>query len=271
MSHWTYSRLSDYEKCPALYEGRYLNRWPGYVRPPAPALDRGNKMHELMETAVLKKKPLTGALARYNAFIIGLRQEWPSITTEEELALDRHWRPTTWRSFDMWWRGKMDVECLNLKKQRGKVVDWKSGGIYGSNADQVRLYAGVMFERHPSIVECEVELVYLDQRQGIAEQIARSDWPEKKEEFTKRATGMLTAKSFPTKPGNHCDYCDFGPRKGGPCPGKGDRSGLQTDSTRARIVTAQAAPLRRGHARQDFAAPEPAANPSRIQKRRTTK
>lgn len=254
--HWTYSRLSDYEKCPALYEGRYLARWPGYQRPPAPALDRGNKLHELMERAVIKPVPLTGVLARWNPYLIALKQEWPHIATEEELALNSKWEPTTWKAHDLWWRGKMDVECLNIPQGRGKVVDWKSGGIYGSNADQVRLYAGVMFQRHAAVQECEVELVYLDQKKGICETIARTDWPESKADFTGRASKMLTAKTFPIKPGSHCSYCDFGPAKGGPCSaGIEDRSGLQTDSKRARHVAVQAAPLRGGYARQDFAEP----------------
>lgn len=260
--HWTYSRLSDFEKCPALYEGRYLARWPDFKPEPKPAADRGTRLHELMEHAAGTGARLTGALTRWNPYILALRKDWPIVRVEQEVALDKHWKPVPYKDPRMWWRGKLDVLALNLPAGRAKAVDWKSGQIYGSNADQVRLYAGVAFEYDPAIREVEVELVYLDQKKGISETIQRADWPDAKVDFSSRAHAMLSSRRFPLKPGAHCSYCEFGPRKGGPCPGGGvDRGGLQTDSTRARLVTAQAAPLRGRLPRQDFSDP---AAPSAI-------
>lgn len=248
--HWTYSRLSDYEKCPALYAGRYKAKWPGFKPAQHPAAERGEKIHGLMEQTVKGGKKLTGALDRYNPYIADLLKTYPHIETELPLGFDAQWHPTEWRSATLWLRAKMDF--FGMKKTVAKVVDWKTGGIYGNNADQVRLYAGMTFERFPSVKKVEVELMYLDQRQGISEEIARADWPDKREEFTRRATAMLTATTFPLKPGAYCGHCAFSVEKGGPCPGRSaDRSGLQTESTRARVVAPQAVPLRGRHTGSD--------------------
>lgn len=250
MMYWTYSRLSDYETCPALYAGRYRNKWPGFKPKQHPAAERGEKIHGLMEQAVLGGPKLKGALDRYAPYVDSLVKTYPHRETELPLGFDVNWRPTAWKADNLWLRAKMDF--FGMKRVVAKVVDWKTGGIYGSNADQVRLYAGMTFERFPSVKKVEVELVYLDQKQSISEEIKRADWPDKREEFTRRATDMLTAEAFPAKPGPQCGYCSFSVEKGGPCPGRSaDRSGLQTDSTRARVVAPQAAPLRGRHTGQD--------------------
>jgi hypothetical protein len=260
-THWTYSRLSDYEKCPALYAGRYLNKWPGFVVPPHPALERGNKMHALMEDRVGGGKKLSGALARYDNYVEDLLCTYTHREVELPLGFDAKWQPVAWKDPGIWLRMKMDF--FGMVGAKAKVVDWKTGGIYGSNADQVRLYAGATFERFPRVKTVEVELVYLDQKQGIAETIARADWKAKRAEFTQRAQAMLTASSYPQNPGTHCGYCSFSIEKGGPCPGRGAaRDGLQTDSTRARLVVAQAAPLRGRHAGSGVAAPAALVEPT---------
>jgi len=256
MTHWTYSRLADFEKCPALYEGRYGNRWPGIEQKQHPAAARGERLHGLMEQAFVHGTKLTGALAKYNEYVDNLRR-WPFGKAEEELAIDAAWKRCAYGDKKrLWWRGKADVLMLNLQTNDALVTDWKSGGIYGSNADQVRLYAGVIFELYPKIKSCNVELVYLDQGQAISETIKRADWAALRADFTTRATALTSAKRFPVKPGKHCAYCQFGPAKGGPCTaGVQSGSGLQTGGIGARLVAVEAAPLRRRHARPDFSDP----------------
>jgi hypothetical protein len=261
-THWTYSRLSDYEKCPALYEARYMGRWPGFVVPPHPALDRGNKIHGLMEERAGGGKKLAGALAKYDDYVGELIATYTYREVEAPLGFNAEWKPTEWKGADLWLRMKMDF--FGMVGAKAKVVDWKTGGMYGSNADQVRLYAGATFERFKPVKEVEVELVYIDHKQAISETLTRANWKPKKAEFTERAQAMLSADKFPIKPGSHCSYCAYNKAKGGPCSaGIIDRGGLQTDSERARVVVPQAAPLRRRDAGSGAAAPAPALKPAR--------
>jgi len=253
-TYWTHSRLSDYEKCPLMYAGKYLQYFGPLQYKQSPAAARGDKIHGLMEQAVAGSK-LAGALDRYNDYVAELRQ-WPVVHTERKLALDAGWNPLDWSASGMWWRGKMDVECHNAKKKRGKAVDWKTGNIYGTNADQIRLYAGVMFEHERTYKEVEVELVYLDQRKSIVETITRKEWLDYKPEFTRRAAAMLADRKHRATPGDACRWCDFSAAKGGPCKsGVVDRRAVQTESRTARVVVSEAVPLRRGRPRPGTAAP----------------
>jgi len=127
---------------------------------------------------------------------------------------------------------------------RAMIPTHNTGRMYGSNADQVRLYAGMMFERFKDMEHVEVELVYLDQKTGITEEILREQWVEKREEFEDRAGTMLATRKFPANPSSYCGVCSYSASKGGPCTEGSDAgSGLQTSSKVIRVVADKAASL----------------------------
>lgn len=265
--HWTYSRLSTFEKCPRQYAAQYLAAYPTFKPVQHPALARGNAIHELMEQAVVHKKRLTGALAHWNKVVTALRREWPAIECERKIGFTRKWNeyPGDWREPQVWLRLKMDF--YGARDDAAKVIDWKTGNIYGDNADQVRLYAGVVMENRHELDVVDVELIYLDRKQGIAETITRDQWNDKKREFTDRAGTMLAARKFPPKPGGHCAGCAYSASRGGPCEeGVRDRVGLQTDSTRPiRVVAAQAPRVTRRRPGPGLAGTVAALDPDRVQ------
>lgn len=244
-AHWTHSRLSDFEKCPLMYAGKYCRHFGEYEYKQSPAAARGDKIHLIMQESIDTGAKLTGALARYNDYVAGLRSSWPFIYTERKLGLAKDWSVVDWSGSGLWWRGKMDVECHSPKKKIGKVIDWKTGNVYGTNADQIRLYAGVMMSMYP-YKQVEVELVYLDQRQSIIETITRKEWDAFRSDFEKRAGAMLSARRFPAKPGTACNWCDFSPAKGGPCTkGAGTGKPVPSSSRGPRAVAEKIAPLRK--------------------------
>ena len=211
-THWTISRLHDYEKCPAAYSYRYRH---GLAGKPHPAAERGTAIHELMEEAVKTGKALKGAaLSRFNAYVAELRG-YPECIAEGEWAVNNKWTHTQYDDPKMWLRSKLDVVVHD--RDYWKVTDWKTGKIYGTNADQMLLYAGLVFERFKP-AEVEVELVYLDQRQAIGQTITAADWALAKPEFNTRAKRMLNGKqAFKPTPGDACRWCQYAKSKGGPC------------------------------------------------------
>lgn len=264
VKHWTYSRLSDYEKCPRLYAARSLKIYPTFAPTEHPAMARGTAIHTVMENAWLKGAKLPGALARYAPLLDQLRKDWPTTHVEMAVALNNQWKPAAYDAPTMWVRSKID--WLGFAGHEARVIDWKTGRIYGTNADQVRLYAGFVFQTYKMIKTVHVELVYLDQKAGIEESIAREQWVEKRKEFTARANTMLAATEFPPKPSAYCGVCSYSAAKGGPCKeGIRDRTGLQTDSAKTILLADQIAPLRRRHARPDFADAGPAVGAGGIQ------
>lgn len=267
--HWTYSRLSDFETCPRLYAGRHLKYFGEHKEVKSDALIRGDGIHQLMEQAMRKGTPLPGALSRYNALLGELREAWPFIECEDKLGFDAEWRPVDWSAPGMWLRAKMDFFGYShkTKPKTAKVIDYKTGRMYGENRGQVILYAGMAFERFSSLPEVNVELIYLDQRTGVQETITRKEWNgHYKPDFTARAGAMLSARRFEPNPGTHCDRCPFGPSKKGPCPGRGDdRGGLQTTSRVLRVVASEVTPLRRARPRQDIGDAGQAGGADRVQ------
>lgn len=206
---WSLSRLKDYEKCPRLYF--YRKRPREYPEPPSRALDRGNQIHGLLEAAVRDAAPLEGALSAIKPYVDELRAA-KSIVVEQMWGYGADWKV---RDDAPWLRMKLDVYTQSTPK-RGKVVDWKTGRIYGDHGDGMRLYAVGAMERF-GVTTVDVELVYLDQRQIIGECIKAKEIPAIRADFDARVKVVVEDTRFDPTPGSHCGYCAFSEAKGGPC------------------------------------------------------
>lgn len=213
---WSLSRLKDFERCPKLYW--YRMRRSEYPEPPSKALERGNRIHALFEAAMAGEK-LEGAMARYQDYVDEHRAK-KGVEVERMWAFDRNFAPVEsdkyGRGDGVWCRAKLDVYC-QMTPKRGKVIDWKTGQIYGDHAEGGRLYAVGAFMRYPKITLCDVEFVYVDQRRAIEETIKRAEVPAIINDFTRRAEKVEAETKFAPNPGRHCGWCPYNAEKGGPC------------------------------------------------------
>ena len=208
---WSYSALKDFERCPRLYHWRRIQRIPEIS--PSPALERGNLLHQKIEDYLMGKCDLDKMFDRFKDYIDELKSK-PGLEVEQLWALDRDWRST---SKDLAWLWiKMDA-YHPIGKTRARVVDWKSGGIYGENAEQVRMYAIGAMSKSPKIKEVEVELCYLDQKQLHSETIKRREVAIHVSDFNKRAAAIEAETKFRPQTGKHCNWCAYSKAKGGEC------------------------------------------------------
>ena len=209
---WSYSALGDYEKCPALYRYKHVERLPEVK---GPALDRGIKIHETIEHYIKGLSPeLPSDFNRYKHLIDEVKGK-PGLVVEDFWALNRSWQNTTPRADDAWWRGKLDAYWR--EGDVAHVLDWKTGKIYDSNRDQMKLYAGVTLARDPEVSKVVVELVYLDAREAREEDYTREHFPLIQRDFNRRAYRIEEDKTFRARPGQPCKWCSFSKAKGGPC------------------------------------------------------
>lgn len=204
---WSLSRLKDYERCPALYAYRVRKQ---HVEAPSPALERGNRIHALMEAA-MGGATLEGALARYQGYVDEHRA-MPGLQVERMWSYDVGWRPDG----APWLRMKLDA-FVQPTWETAKVIDWKTGRIYGDYDDGMRLYALGALLRFPTVKEVEVELVYLDQRKAYSDKIKREKVDTLKDDFNRRALRLFEDEAYDPSPGDHCRWCGFSAAKGGPC------------------------------------------------------
>lgn len=212
MFRWSYSRLADYEKCPAFYKYRHVDRLD---EPKGPALERGIEIHQMIEDYLLDKRAdLPPEYKRFMGYIDHVKSR-PGLVVEDFWALTRDWKPTSPQAPDAWWRGKLDAYWR--EGTTAHVVDWKTGKIYPSNRDQMKLYAGVVMSRDAEVQHVVVELVYLDVREARSEDYTREHLPVVVQGYDRRAGAIERDTTFRARPNGACNYCAFAKKKGGPC------------------------------------------------------
>lgn len=220
---WSYSRYSDYVKCPLKAALKHLVK---VQEPPGPALARGAAIDLLCTdyaSGVLKVCP--PELERFKEDFDALRKIKRRLNLQQELAFTKDWTETDWRDWDnAWVRVKMD--CYYEDGEVLKVIDFKTGKIYPDNEKQMDLYAvAAILKASPRVKRVETELWYLDQpgdnvvtasyTRAEAEALMKT-W----ESWTKQ---MMADQTFvPTPSASSCLFCFFGqqakkdPRKRGP-------------------------------------------------------
>lgn len=212
---WSYSALSTFEDCPAKYKYRYVDKLGDPNAPKAPALERGIKIHTQVEDYLQGKAELPAYFKRFKGYIDEVKQR-PGLCVEDYWALTRTWTPTTPKAADAWWRGKLDAYYRDGKTSQ--VIDWKTGKIYGSNRDQMKLYAATVMAKDAEVDEVAVDLVYFDVGESRTEFYNRGELAPIIKLFNGRVEKIESEVKWRPRPTRMCSYCDFHKSKGGPCP-----------------------------------------------------
>lgn len=216
ISVWSYSRLSDFETCPAYafyahsVESRYRD-----LRTFGPSATRGTKIHGQGEEFLQgKRKSVPSGFYYFKKDLRDLKKR--KAIAEERWALTSEWAATTWSADDVWLRLAIDAR-VEESPETQEVIDFKTGRIYEGHADQLELYALPVFKRFPSVETVRVAAWYLDLGEIHDGEIARTEERALTKHWTKRAEKMLTATEFNPTPCWKCKFCDFAKSKGGPC------------------------------------------------------
>lgn len=226
---WSYSRLTEWEKCPFKAAQKHL------FKREEPESDKGaegtaaHKDAELYATGQVKVCPKS--LERFCAEFDDLRKIKRSLLTEYELALSNTWKQTTWFQTmgkpAPWVRIKMDLTYVHSagtgKKAKPirEIVDYKNGVIRKEDEDQLELYGIGGLSMEPFVDVVRASLWYLKEGVIVPETgklFTRAELPGMLKRWGKRAAPMLADTAFVPKPGNHCRWCHLPKAKGGPCP-----------------------------------------------------
>lgn len=218
---WSFSRWKDHTECPRFAKLKHLDKIPEGAK--GPALIRGEKIHKLAEDYVkgtLKKFP--AELKMFEAEFKELRKQ--KAVTEGKWAMNVAWKVADF--FDWvgaWCRVVLDAHLKTGK--RARVIDYKTGKIYGDNEEQLELYAISGFVHYPDVEFVDVELWYLDQPREANQKkpganpklktYKRSDLAKLQKKWKTKVIPMLSDKKFPPRPGPKCKYCAYSERKGG--------------------------------------------------------
>lgn len=207
----SYSSISKYKKCPAMWEWSYIL---GHWEPSGKAADRGTMLHDTLETFFTFPQtvlpPKEGIWKPWGPLLHGLREYSP--VAEGDIAVDRNWSPVEYKSREAYYRGKVDLKLA--ARDHLFIIDWKSGKVYDDHWNQGADYVAMS----PGFEKYTVFFVYLDSPTLIHR------WHYDKEDavaFQENATEIIeevrSAEHYPFNKGPHCRYCPRSKNKGGDC------------------------------------------------------
>lgn len=213
---WSYSRYSDYKRCPFLFAHKHLL---GMKDPnPGPAMLRGRTIHKLAETYLIapRRPKLPPELRNFADEFAHLRHLNP--TVEQQWGFTKDWRPTGWFGEDTFARVVLDVAVL-YDDDTALVIDHKTGRKYETNEDQMQLFGLATFKKFPNLVEVSTRLWYLDQDEdNEVERIYKaSEMPAIERDWNRAIRPMFNDRKFPPRPNDKCRWCFLSKAKGGPC------------------------------------------------------
>lgn len=224
---WSYSRYADYQQCPARFKYKHIDRLPD---PGSAAMQRGSDVHkegELYLKAGKRSKPP----ASYKYFAEEMK-ELVSLSpmVEQQWGFTREWKPTSWFGNDTWLRIICDVTVL-YDDDTADLIDFKTGRKYGTNEDQVELFAMGGFMMWPEVNHVTARLWYLDVPDGpndgdinpestantTIREYTRDQFNKSRAAWEKRIKPMFNDTKFPPKANEKCRWCAYSKSKGGPC------------------------------------------------------
>lgn len=229
---WSFSRLSDFEKCPRMAFLKYVEKRPQ----PEPAPDnkgeiarlRGIAVHSAAEAYVKGEAQMLDPLLESieeqvneyrDAYAKGL------VEVEQDWAFDVNWQQVGWFDSNCWARIKLDI-FVRWSPEFGEVADYKTGKKYGNevkHSQQGLLYAIAAFMRYPEMERVRIRFLYVDQpaAQSTCKEYDRATimrmWPT----WDDRARLFTFSQTWPVKPNAiNCRFCPYSPNEGGDksCP-----------------------------------------------------
>lgn len=215
---WSYSRYSDYKRCPMLFAYKHLLK----MKDPEPgkALVRGREIHKVAEQALIGggkgKWKCPPELTHFADEFAQLRTMSP--TVEQQWGFTQQWQPTGWFGVDVWVRVVLDA-VVTYDDNTAIVIDHKTGKKYATNEDQMQLFALATFKKFPDIVEVSTRLWYLDQPTDNEVEFTyyKREEPAIQKDWEKAIVPMFADRKFPPRPNDKCRFCFLSKARGGPC------------------------------------------------------
>jgi hypothetical protein len=222
---WSYSRWAVADKCLRRYELQHLAKLP---QPPAPALERGIRVHQEGENYLDVGGRVPKSYAAFSDEMKAIRKL--GANAEGSYAFTKSWQacsPTDWKS--AWLRVKIDAEITDAPEPKDVTeltqIDFKTGKPWAKDTEvQSELYAVTGFLRFPKVDAVDVEFWYVDNGEVVPYVYTRNQYPELKKKWAARGRELIAARQFPpTNNSYNCKYCPFrsdvklGNGQPGPC------------------------------------------------------
>lgn len=211
----TWSKLSDFD-CALKFKLRHIEK---RKEPESKAFVKGGRVHEGLDKYMKKRASVLPDEAWTLRKELTALSKDKTLRGEEAWGFDRDWQPlpvTGYFSDKDYIRAKVDA--LTSKKDRLKVIDFKTGQVRSASPLQVRFYGMLALIREPKMQAAELELWFVEQGKVIPfEPVQRKDLLPIKTDFQRRFNQIEAERDWKPSPGDACTFCPFTKHRGGPC------------------------------------------------------
>lgn len=215
---WSFSRWNVYNTCPRQYKYKFIDKMK---EPQSPAMARGNNIH--LEAAKYLQRAdgydqVPESCQVFAAEFKELRDLDPIV--EQKWAFTKNWKPTDYFGAKTQLRAILDAG-VDYGDGYIEVIDHKTGKKYGSNEDQVELFALVAMSKFPYAKHITTRLWYLDSPSSAEGEVIKEFDAGLRDElqvkWDRRTEAMKNDDLYAPRPNDKCRWCHFRRSNGGPC------------------------------------------------------
>jgi CRISPR/Cas system-associated exonuclease Cas4 (RecB family) len=201
---WSYSRLNSYETCPKKFWHTALKK--DVFEAESDAMRYGKKVHKALEVRVSNDKPLPLELRYLEPYARRLAKANGTKLTEQQLAIDRKFKPCSWFAKNTWCRAILDLAIVN--KSHAVVFDYKTGKIT-DDFTQLRLAGALLMLHMPELETLDLSYLWTKDKQltKYEDQFTRDSIKKVITELMPRIKRYEEAHhndSFPARPSGLC-------------------------------------------------------------------
>lgn len=210
---WSASRLSTWEQCPKKARYLYVEK---RAEPKSAAMQKGTDIHKQAEAYMQDRRKgavCPPALSAFATDLTTIRAEF-DYAPEEQYALDKRLNRVEWFDPAVWLRAIVDLRYNTGPVSMG-AVDYKTGKIREKDAEQMELYALVLFAAHPEVRKIRTRLWYTEaQVESNADYERGKHYRKLVSKWRARSVRMLMDQTFEATPSVLCKWCAFSSRYG---------------------------------------------------------
>lgn len=201
---WSHTSITTFESCPKKYYHTKVAKDVKEVF--GQDADWGKKVHKDLEERITISKPLPDHLSHCEPIVQSILSKDGERLVEEQIALDKNFKPVTWFAKDAWARGVIDVGVVN--KKNAVLLDWKTGKRKPDN-DQLKIFAALAFAKFPWVQKITTAFVWLKENKLDKQLFTRTQdnasiWAELMPRINK-LDSAYQRDSWPAKPSGLCN------------------------------------------------------------------
>lgn len=200
---WSFSRLKKFETCPRqYYDVMVAKNWKESENEHT---RYGKKVHKALERRVMYGDTLPLELSYLEPMAKQFADASGTKYAEQQLAIDRNFKPTDWFAPDVYCRAILDLAIVNGSS--AVIVDYKTGNRIDDDFTQLKL-ATALFMIHVKEVEVANILFYWTKhKKPTYQKVQKNEVKTIIAELLPRVKKMETAheeERFPPKPSGLC-------------------------------------------------------------------